>query len=161
MKLYIKQRVFSLGDKYDIYDAEDNVVFDVQSELFTIGAKLHLCDTMGRELFYIKRKLTFFLAQYEIYQGNDLCAIISQEFALFHSKLNVQSEYGNIEIDGDFMSMDYQILRNGQYFGSVTKKWLSWGDSYELDVPNDENAAFFCALVIAIDNCLHNENHNN
>ena len=60
MKLYIKQRVFSLGDKYDIYDANENVVFDVKSELFTIGAKLHLYDLNGQELYYIKRRITFF-----------------------------------------------------------------------------------------------------
>jgi len=157
MKLYIKQRIFSLGDKYDVYDANENVIYDVQSELFTIGAKLHLYDTQGRELYYIKRKLTFMLAQFEIYQNDRLCATISQEFALFHSKLNVDSSMGNFSIDGDFMSMDYEITRNNQYFGSIHKKWLSWGDSYELDILDADNAEFLCALVIAIDNCLHNE----
>lgn len=159
MKLYIKQRIFSIGDKYDIYDAQENVVFDVKSELFTIGAKLHLYNTEGRELYYIKRKITFFLARYEIYQEDNLCATVSQEFALFKSKLNVESSFGEFRIEGDFFSMDYVIYRNGGYFGSVHKKWLSWGDSYELDIPEEENAGFFCALVIAIDNCLHNENN--
>jgi uncharacterized protein YxjI len=159
MKLYIRQRIFSLGDKYDVYDAEENVVFDVKSELFTIGAKLHLCDVNGNELYFIRRKFTFMLAQYEIYQNNILCAVISQEFALFRSKLNVESSLGNFEIDGDLFSMDYDIIKNGQYFGSIHKKWLSWGDSYELDIPDEENAGFICALVIAIDNCLHNENN--
>ncbi len=160
MKLYIKQRVFSLGDKYDIYDAGENVVFNVESELFTIGAKLHMYDTAGRELYYIKRKLTFLLAQYEIYQNNYLCASVSQEFALFHSKLNVESSMGSFSIQGDFMSMDYEILRNGMYCGSIHKKWLSWGDSYELDIPDTQDPGFICALVIAIDNCMHNENNN-
>ena len=158
MKLYIKQRIFSLGDKYDVYDADENVVFDVESEIFTIGAKMHLYDTQGQELYYIKRKLTFFLAEYEIYYHDQLCATISQEFKFFHSKLNVDSSIGNFTIEGDFMAMDYEILRDGQYFGSIHKKWLSWGDSYELDIPDARNAGFLCALVIAIDNCLHNEN---
>jgi uncharacterized protein YxjI len=158
MKLYIKQRIFSLGDKYDVYDAEENVVFDVESEIFTIGAKLHLYDTQGNELYYIKKRITFLLAQYEIYQQDNLCAVINQEFSLFRSKLNVESSLGDFNINGEFMNLDYEITRNGQYFGSIHKKWLSWGDSYELDIPNQNNAAFFCALVIAIDNCLHNEN---
>lgn len=159
MKLYIKQRIFSIGDKYDIYDINENVVFDVQREIFTIGAKLHLCDPSGNELYYIKRKLTFLLAQYEIYKDQILCATISQEFTLFHSKLNVDSCFGNFEINGDFLSMDYTITKDGQYFGSIHKVLLSWGDSYELDIPDAENAGFLCSLVIAIDNCLHNENH--
>jgi uncharacterized protein YxjI len=159
MKLYIKQRVFSFGDKYDVYDADENVVFNVESELFTIGAKLHLYDTNGQELYYIRKKLTFLLAEYEIYQNNTLCAVISQEFAFFSSKLNVESDMGSFRIEGDFMSMDYDIIKDGIYFGSIHKKWLSWGDSYELDIPDSQNAGFLCALVIAIDNCMHNENH--
>lgn len=158
MKLYIKQRIFSLGDKYDIYDVNQNVVFDVDSEIFTIGAKLHLYDIQGRELYYIKRKITFFMAQYEIYQNNMLSAVIEREFSFFTPKLNVESSLGNFSIEGDFFNLDYSIYKNGQYFGGIHKKWLSWGDSYELDIPNEEYAAFFCALVIAIDNCLHNEN---
>jgi uncharacterized protein YxjI len=159
MKLYIRQRIFSLGDKYDIYDVNQNVVFNVKSELFTIGAKLHLCDSYGQELYYIKRRITFFLAEYEIYKNSILCAAISQEFTLFRSKLNVESCYGNFTLKGDLFRMDYEIYKDGIYFGSVHKKWLSWGESYELDIPQEENAGFFCALVIAIDNCMHNENN--
>ncbi|MBH1940592.1 LURP-one-related family protein [Mobilitalea sibirica] len=158
MKLYIKQRIFSVGDKYDIYDANENVVFDVKSQLFAIGAKLHLYDTQGKELYFIKRKITFLLARYEIYQNDTLCATVSQEFALFKRKLRVESRYGEIQIIGDFFQMDYEITKNGKYFGSIHKKWLSWGDSYELDIPEEEDAGFVCALVIAIDNCMHNEN---
>lgn len=161
MKLYLKQRIFSLGDKYDIYDENENVVFDVSSELFTIGAKLHLCNTNGQELYYIKRRFTLFLAQYEIYQNNNLCATINQELSFLSAKLNVDSCYGNLEISGEFLSMDYDITRDGQYYASVHKKWLSWGDSYEIDIPEAENAGFICALVIAIDNCLHNESNSN
>ena len=53
--------------------------------------------------------------------------------------------------------MDYTIQKDGDYFGSVHKKWLSWGDSYELDIPNSEHAGFFCALVVAIDHYIHND----
>jgi uncharacterized protein YxjI len=160
MKLYIKQRVFSIGDKYTIFDENENMVYNVESELFTIGAKMHMYNAGGNELYYIKKKLTLFLAQYEIYHGDVLCAGISQEFAMFHSKLSVDSSLGKFEINGDFLSMDYEITRNGGYFGSIHKKLLTWGDSYELDILDPENSGFFCALVIAIDNCMHNENNN-
>lgn len=158
MKLYIKQKVFSIGSKYDIYDVNESVVFNVKGEVLALAAKLHLYDPHGRELYFIKKKITFLLAKYEIYRNNTLCATISQEFTMFKKKLNVDSTLGSFTIQGDFLSMDYQIYKNNNYFGSIHKKWLSWGDSYELDIPNVEDAAFVCALVIAIDNCLHNDN---
>lgn len=158
MKLYIKQKVFSVGSKYDIYDANEKVVFNVKGEVLALAAKLHLFDTFGRELYFIKRRITFLLAKYEIYKNNALCATINQEFAVFKKKLTVSSSLGNLQINGDFLNMDYEIVKDGYYFGSIHKKWLSWGDSYELDIQNEEDAAFVCALVIAIDNCLHNDN---
>ncbi|MDF2541531.1 MAG: hypothetical protein K0S47_1249 [Herbinix sp.] len=160
MKLYLKQRIFSLGDKYDIYDVNENTIFNVESELFSFGPKLHLYDSSGNELYYIKRRITFFLAQYEIYRHNDLCATIQQELTFFRKELSVESDHGQFAINGDFLSMDYTLTRNGAYFGSVQKKWLSWGDSYEIDIPDSEDAGFVCALVIAIDNCLHNDSNN-
>lgn len=160
MKLYIKQKIFSIGDKYDIFDGDGNVVYDVKSEIFTMMPKIHINDVYGTEQFLIKKKFTFMLAQYEVYKGDFICATIAQEFAFFKTKLKVDSAYGNFTIDGNFWSMDYEITKDGQYFGSIHKKWLSWGDSYELDIPNQEDAGFLCALVIAIDNCMHQENNN-
>ncbi|MFQ9510490.1 MAG: LURP-one-related/scramblase family protein [Lachnospiraceae bacterium] len=159
MKLYIKQKIFSFTDKYDVYDEYGNVVFDVSSEFLSMVAKMHLSDTQGRELFYIKGRFKLFLSEYEIYKNNILCACIRQELSFFKPRLTVDSSYGNFDIQGDFMDMDFDIYHNGQLFGSLHKKWLSWGDSYELTIPSADNAAFFCALVIAIDNCLHNENN--
>lgn len=160
MKLYIKQKVFSIGDSYNILDENGNAVFFVKSELFTLAAKLHLNDAAGNELYYIKKKITLFLSKYEIYQGNSLCAVISQKMTFMKSRMMVDSNMGSYEIEGDFLSMNYIIKKNGMLFGSLSKKFLSWGDSYELDIPNQTDAAFVCAMVIAIDNCLHNENNN-
>ena len=42
MDLYIRQRVFAWGDKYDITDDQETPVFRVEGEVFTFGAKLHL-----------------------------------------------------------------------------------------------------------------------
>lgn len=159
MKLYIKQRVFSIGDKYDVYDEAGNVYYDVKSELFTIGAKIHVNNVQGQELYYIKRKITFALARYEIYRGSYLCAVIQQQFSFFKPRLVITSDYGEFEVQGDFMDWNFEIVKNGALVGSVSKQWLSWSDTYELYIPEDSDSAFFASLVIAIDNCLHSNNN--
>lgn len=161
MKLYIKQRIFSFKDKYDIYDENENLVYYVDSQLFSMVAKLRLLDAQERELFFIRGKFRFLLSEYDIEANGELCATIHQKMSFLKSKLYVESKYGQFDIQGNFMGMDYDIYYNGHYFGGIHKKWLSWGDSYELDIPSPENAAFFCALVVAIDNCLHNSSNNN
>ncbi len=155
MYLYIKQKFFSWRDKYKIYDENENLYFDVESESMITMPKFHLTDLSGQELFYIRRRFAFFGAQYEVYQGEHLCATISQRVRWFSAHLDVASDYGDFEIEGDFMGMDYMISCNGVCIGTVHKKWMSWSDCYELKISEEKNAAFFSALVIAIDNCLH------
>ena len=159
MKLYIKQRVFAIGDKYNIYDEKERLVYSVKSQLISFGAKLFLMDEQEREQYFIKQRITFFLKEYEIYKENRLWACIEQKLSFLKSKLTIKGTYGDFEIHGDLWGMDYEIQKDGTYFGSVHKAFLSWGDSYELNIPEGTDPAFFVAIVIAIDNCLHNENN--
>ena len=161
MVLYIKQKIFSLTDSYNVYDENLQPVYKVESEFFSFLSKIHLFDMYGNELFYIKKNLTFMFAEYEIYNGELLCAVVKQEFSFFKPKLTVKSSYGDFDIQGDFFNMDFDIMCNGSLLGAINKEWLSFGDSYSLKVANEKDAAFFTALVIAIDNCIHNENKKN
>lgn len=53
MELFIKQRIFSFGDKYDILDENGNVIFYVQSKVFSFGAKIFLYDNNGNEHYFL------------------------------------------------------------------------------------------------------------
>lgn len=159
LNLYIKQKVFSLVDKYSVYNEFGEPVYKVEGELFSWGAKIHLYDLSGAELYYIKQKVFVLLPEYEIYKGDTFCARVKKEFTFLRPRLNVQSSYGDFEIEGQFMEMDFNIQSNGQSLGNIHKEWLTWGDTYCLSIANPENAAFFISLVIAIDNCLHNDSN--
>jgi len=156
MKLYIKQRIFALGDKYDILDQDGNAYIHVESEIFSFGAKIHLYDMNGQELLFIRQKLFRFLPVYDIYKGNTLCASLRKEFTFFAPRLTIDSVYGNFEIRGDLLSMDFDIMTNGAFIGSISKEWFRLSDCYELNIADGTDDAFFSALTIAIDNCLHN-----
>ena len=160
MKLYIKQKIFSFADSYNVLNEYEEPIYQVNSEMLTIGAKIHINDLQGQELFFIKQKLTFMFAKYEIYKGDILCAVVQQEPTFFRPKLTVSSNYGDFDIQGEFWCMDFEISKEGRTMGTIEKAWMTWGDSYKLDVVEGEDTAFFTALVIAIDNCLHNGNNN-
>lgn len=157
MELYIKQRVFSIGDKYDVYNEQQEPVYHVQGEVFTWGAKIHLYDLAGREMYFIRRKLLSFLPEYAVFQGDIFCARIKKELSFLSPRLSVESSLGHFDVVGNFVDMDYEITRDGTPLGEIHKKWLSWGDTYLLSIRNNKDAAFFTALAIAVDNCLHND----
>lgn len=159
MDLYIRQRVFSIGDKYHVYDVNENLIYQVQGEFLTFGAKLHLCDLAGRELLYIEQELFHLMPRYNIYCRGALAASVKKNFTLFGHSLSVESAYGNFQIEGSVFGMEFTIALNGRVVGAISKQWLSWGDTYQLRIADEwTDPPFLCALLIAIDNCVHNEN---
>lgn len=156
---YIRQKVFSFGDKYNVFDVNENLLYKVQGEVFTFGAKLHLCSPDGTELLYIEQELFHMMPRYSLYCRGVLVASIRKRFTLFGHSLTVESGYGHFEIDGSVFGMDFTIAFNGRVVGTISKEWLTWGDTYRLHIADDwGDPPFLCAMLIAIDNCVHNEN---
>ena len=93
-------------------------------------------------------------------QGDILCATIKRRPSLFKPKLDVESEYGNFQLRGDVFDHNFSITKDGQEVGHIEKKWFKLSDHYELQVATGQDDAFFIAMLIAIDNCLHNNKNN-
>jgi uncharacterized protein YxjI len=47
--------------------------------------------------------------------------------------------------------MDFEVLRHGDVVGKVSKEWFTWGDSYKVQILDDEMETIIIALVVAID----------
>ncbi|MNC45177.1 hypothetical protein D3C75_941250 [compost metagenome] len=47
--------------------------------------------------------------------------------------------------------MDFQVLQHGVVIGKVNKEWFTWGDSYKVQILNEEMEAIMIAFVVAID----------
>ena len=80
MKLYIKEKVFSWGDKFTVKDDFGQDKYIVQGEVFSWGKKLHIYDMAGREVLFIKQELWSFLPRYDVYRGDRHIARINKEF---------------------------------------------------------------------------------
>ena len=89
MNLYMKQRVFSWGDKFSIYDAQGNERYHVEGEIFTLGKKLHLYDLLGNELTFIQQKVMAFLPKYYIFRNGAQIAEVVKEFTFFKQEYTV------------------------------------------------------------------------
>lgn len=157
MNLYMKQKIFSLNDKYDIYNENQEMVYNASGEVFALGNKIHLYNSIGEELIFIKQKLLRLMPAFEIYMGESLVATVSQEFTLFHKKINVDSQYGKLVINGDFWDHEYTITANGSVLVTVSKKWLAWGDVYSININTKKNQEFLVALVLVVDCILEGE----
>lgn len=154
MELLIKQRIFSWGDKYDVYDAQGNARYYVEAEIFTLGHQIHVYDKRtNMEVGSIHQELLTLLPRFEIVIGGRTVGTISKEFSLFKPRYRV--DFRGWEVEGDFLSWDYIARENGREVLSVSRELLTWGDTYVLSYsrPQDEISGLLLVLAIDAANC--------
>ena len=149
MKLYIKQKVFSWGDKFTVKDKNGHDRYYVEGEVFTFGKKLHVYDMRGNEVAFIKQEVWTWMPKYYVFCGDRQVAEIKQEFTFFFPKYNIEGL--GWEINGSFMAHDYEITKAGAPIVTIRKEWMSWGDSYELDIADPQDEIVALAVVLTID----------
>lgn len=126
-----------------------------------MGNKLRIYDLMDNELIYIEQKIFRFMPEYNIHSLNQHMATVKKEFTFFKPRFNINSVMGNYTMKGDFLGRDFEILKDGKVVAMVSKKWLSFSDTYMVEIDDAEDQAFMLALIIVIDQVLHDNNHNN
>ena len=160
MKVYIKNRVFSLGQGSSVVDENKNALFDVKGRAISITRKKFLYDANGQLLYSIRNKwINFFVHKAYVYDasGSKIATVKDKWF-------NVNQEYfvmgykDEIKIQGKFFGLTSQILRNGNVIGTVRRQITFIADAFELEA-DERDIPFLIALVVALDN-IHDKRTN-
>ena len=158
MKLYLKQRVFSWGDKFHVYDQNGQEFLTVQGEVFSWGKKLHIYDQFGQECAFIRQKLFSFLPRYYISRGGVDAAEVVKEFTFFRQEYTVNGLGWSVR--GDFWAHEYALYCGNRIVAAVSKEWFAWGDTYELRIAEDVDPILALAVVLVIDACNESSQNN-
>ncbi|SHH91068.1 LURP-one-related/scramblase family protein [Clostridium grantii] len=161
MRYNIKQKIFSFGDNFYVKDDRDNNIFKIQGKVFALGDKLKLCDMQGKELIYIQQKLFKLLPEYNLFRNDVLIAKVKKELSFFKPKFVIESMMGNYRIEGEIFSHNFSVTKAGRTVAVVNKKWISFSDTYGVEIDDNEDQAFMVSLVIVIDQVIHDNNSNN
>lgn len=149
MKLYIKQKVFSFNDKFTVKDDTGTDRYFVEGEIFTLGKKLHVYDANQTERIFLQQKLWSFLPRFFVFVDGLQVAEIVREFTFLKPKYSILGL--NWEVIGNFWAHDYEILNQGHVVVTIKKEWLTWGDTYVLDILDQRDELNALAVVLAID----------
>ena len=155
MKLYIKQKVFSWGDRFYVKDELGNNRYTVQGEVFSFGKKLHIYDASGSEAAFIQQKVFSFLPRFFVYIGGRQAAEIVKEFTLLFPCYRVNGPGWSVE--GQFLAHDYEIKQGSRTVAAIRKAWMTWGDSYELNISDTADEVMALAAVLAIDAVMESD----
>ena len=149
MKLYMKQKVFSWKDRFTIKEETGADRYFIEGEFFAIGKKLHVFDMNHNEVAFVQQKVLTFLPRFFVYRNGQQVAEIVKRFTFFRPRYEIAGL--GWEVNGSFWEHDYTITKNGREIVSIHKVWMSWGDSYELNIVNGEDEVLTLAVVLAID----------
>lgn len=151
MKLYLKQKVFKFLDHYDVYDEEQNVIFTVNQKFRFLGFHADVIAKEGFSSFEIDKEVFRFLPKYILTFEDGEKIILNFRFSLLQRKIDVETTFGNLFVRGNYWDLDFDVLKEQEVIATISKKWLSWGDTYEIDIYDEKYASEVLGIVIAID----------
>ena len=152
MKLYINQKLFSLGQNFDVLDEYGESKYHVRGELFSFGRKLHVLDCNECEVAFVQQRMMTFLPKFDVFVGDSHVATIEKEISFIRASYKISES--SVRVVGDLFHYDYDILDDGQPVAHIHKKLMSWGDSFELDCEEGSDVLLSLAIVLAIDTCM-------
>lgn len=152
---YINEKIFTIGDRFQIFREDGSIIYEVKEKLFTFGKQYRFYDNTGNSLAFIKQKLFRFLPSYEIYINDKLVATVKKKFTFFVKKYEIISAYGIYELTGDLLAWNFQISKDGNVFCQVSKNFNLFRDKYEVLVADGYNEILTLCLVIVLDAVHH------
>jgi uncharacterized protein YxjI len=141
--------VFSLSGKFTVKDQKEKDVYYVEGSFMKIPKTFSIKDENKNEIALITKKVLSFLPKFFVEINGQEVLTIKKEFSFFKARYNIEA--AGMEVLGNWWDMDFQVLQNGKVIGKVNKEWFTWGDSYKVQILNEELETIVIALVIAID----------
>jgi uncharacterized protein YxjI len=150
MKLYLKQKVFSWRDRFYVKDEQGNDRYFVEGEILSWSKKLHVYGMNGIEVAFIREKVLSWLPKYFVEINNQVVCEIVKELTFFTHKYRIDGMQWRL--DGDVWAHEYCLQdSNRQVMMQLSKKWFTWGDSYELDIAQPQDELLCLCIALAVD----------
>ena len=157
MKYYLKQKKFSFKDKFTVKDQAGNDLFQVQGKVMSIRNKIDLMNMDGSTVLSAEKKLWTFMATYNIFSSHkEEIATVKKKFG-FKPNFSVSMGNQELHVSGSIFGHSFVIEQEGQNVATISKKIISWGDTYEIEVFNESNLELYLFIVIIIDQVIHEQ----
>jgi uncharacterized protein YxjI len=155
----IRERLFDMGDDFDITDEDGNALYRVDGKVFTLRSKLVIEDTAGHEVASVHRHLVSLRATYEITIGGEKAAQVTKKmFTPFREKFTIDIPGPHdLEMKGDLFDHEFTVERDGDEVATVSKKWFTVRDTYGVKVAPGENDLLILASVLALELAMAKE----
>ena len=148
-QLYIKQKVLSLSGKFTVKDQQEKDVYYVEGSFMKVPKTYSIMNPAREEVALITKKMFSFLPKFFVEVNGQEVLTIKKELSFLKPRYTIDA--AGIDVHGNWWEMNFQVLQHGEVVGQVSKEWFTWGDSYKVQILNEEMETIIIALVVAID----------
>ena len=146
---YVMSSKWSLMPRFEITDGSGAPVFEARGHL---GSQITLQDGAGQEIADIRKHV--FSDTHEVWLAGQQVAQV-RHTGIFGDKYEIASAYGIINARGQFAGGDYVLSRGDVPVARMIRQF-SLREKFAVEVSDEENQAFFLAVVLAIE-AIHDE----
>ena len=152
----IRERLFSIGDDFDVEDEQGNKIFHVDGKVLSVRNKVVVEDPSGAEVASVHRQLVAMRPTYQITIGGEKAAEVRKKlFTPFREKFTIDVPGpDDLEMKGDLLDHEYVIERGGDEVAAVSKRWLTIRDTYAVQIGSDVDPLLILCSVLALDLAL-------
>ena len=155
MKVFIKNKLLSLGGDSDVLNENKEPIFKVKGKFFSFTKKKKLYNMQGELLYTIRNKFWNIFSN-KVYIKNsqgDRVATIKKNKWSWNKNYKILNTEDDLEIEGKFFSLESQIIKNEQLVATINRQFTIVTDAFSLEA-DEKDIAFYTAIVIALDNIV-------
>jgi uncharacterized protein YxjI len=154
-KYQMREKALSIGDDYWIEDDSGNKVFKVNGKAARVRDTWVLEDARGNEVATIREKKLSIRDKITIEYG-DHEASVKKAMVGIRDRFIVEVQNGkDLKVHGNVVNHEYDIDRDGDKIGEVSKKWFRLRDTYGVEVEDVDDTVLILAVTVAVDAMAH------
>jgi uncharacterized protein YxjI len=155
-RFQMKQKLFSIGDDYWIEDDAGKRAFRVNGKALRIRDTWELEDASGRVVATIKEKKLSIRDAITIELASGTEAKVKKAMIGLRDRFNVDVDGGkDLKVHGNIVDHEYEIERDGDEIGKVSKKWFRLRDTYGVEVRDIADVPLVLSVSVAVDALAH------
>lgn len=150
MKLFVKEKLFSIHNRYYIYNYNEEMIYEIESKVISIGNKTTIYDKNHNVVAYVEQEIFRFTPHYNVYINDEYKYQIKKKFHFFKNDYELSNSY---KVDGSTFAFNFTIINNyGKTVALVNRKFLSIGDKYQIDILDEKDMVTILTIIVAITN---------
>ena len=158
MKLYVKNKFFSIGGGSSATDENGKDVFIIKGRPFSPTKVKKIYDLNNNLLYKVRNKFwnnpfSFKGPKILVFNGAGEEVAILRKPKVFTANFEIESTLGNFSVEGQgFLTGQFIVKQNNEEIAVIEKLINLAVDSFELIVHNEQYASLMLAFLICMDN---------